>query len=72
MKKKLIVFHPAIAPYRVDFFNSIDEIFDAKFYFEFDNALEQTFDQKRLQEYLSSAYAFSSRQSYIYLLFQST
>ena len=45
MKKKLIVFHPAIAPYRVDFFNSIDEIFDAKFYFEFDNALEQTFDQ---------------------------
>ena len=53
MKKKLIVFHPAIAPYRVDFFNSIDEIFDAKFYFEFDNALEQTFDQKRLQEYLS-------------------
>ena len=35
MKKKLVVFHPAIAPYRVDFFNSLNKEFDSIFYFEF-------------------------------------
>lgn len=53
MKKKLVVFHPAIAPYRVDFFNSLDEAFAASFYFEFGNALEQNFDQQKLQARLT-------------------
>ena len=44
MKKRAIILHPAIAPYRVDFFNSLAKEFDASFYFEFDNALEQAFD----------------------------
>ncbi len=52
MKKKLVVFHPAIAPYRVDFFNSLDEEFDATFYFEFGDVLEQSFTQDRLRERL--------------------
>ena len=39
MKKRAIILHPAIAPYRVDFFNSLAKEFDASFYFEFDNAL---------------------------------
>ena len=43
MKKRAIILHPAIAPYRVDFFNSLAKEFDASFYFEFDNALEQAF-----------------------------
>ena len=38
MKKRAIILHPAIAPYRVDFFNSLAKEFDASFYFEFDNA----------------------------------
>lgn len=29
MKKKLLVFHPAIAPYRIDLFNSLNEYFDS-------------------------------------------
>lgn len=49
MKKRLVVFHPALAPYRVDFFNSLNEAFDASFYFEFGNPLEQNFDQQKLQ-----------------------
>lgn len=53
MKKKLVVFHPAIAPYRIDFFNSLNEEFDATFYFEFENTLEQNFNQKLLIDRLN-------------------
>lgn len=49
MKKKLVVFHPAIAPYRVDFFNSLNKEFDAIFYFEFGDVLEQSFAQDKLR-----------------------
>lgn len=48
MKQKAIIFHPAIAPYRVDFFNSLNNAFEAEFYFEFHNALEQSFQQDAL------------------------
>lgn len=51
--KKLIVFHPAIAPYRIDFFNSLNEHFDASFYFLYLDALEQSFDQEELISRLS-------------------
>ena len=36
MKQKAIVFHPAIAPYRIDLFNSLNDLYAAEFYFEFD------------------------------------
>ncbi|MGM9798161.1 MAG: glycosyltransferase [Parabacteroides sp.] len=49
---RTIIFHPALAPYRVDFFNSLSDAFDAEVYFEFNNPLEQTFDQQALQERL--------------------
>jgi len=49
MKKKLLVFHPALAPYRIDFFNSIVNKFDALFYFSNDNLKDQTFNQDRLR-----------------------
>lgn len=29
MKKKLLIFHPTIAPYRIDFFNSLNDEFEA-------------------------------------------
>ena len=51
-QKKIVVFHPAIAPYRIDLFNRIDEAFEAVFYFEFGDALEQSFEQARLRERL--------------------
>ena len=45
MKKKLVVFHPAIAPYRVDFFNSLNKEFDAIFYFEFEMCIRDRVDR---------------------------
>lgn len=49
---KVVVFHPAIAPYRIDFFNSLNKTFDVSFYFEFSNVLEQDFNQSILERYL--------------------
>lgn len=50
--KKLIVFHPAIAPYRIDFFNSLQADFNASFHFLYMDALEQSFDQDKLRKKL--------------------
>ena len=47
--KKLLVFHPALAPYRVDFFNALGLAFDATFYFSNANAKDQIFDQQQLR-----------------------
>ena len=52
MKQKAVILHPAIAPYRIDFFNSLNELYEAEFYFEFENALEQSFKQKELTDRL--------------------
>ena len=58
MKKKLVVFHPAIAPYRIDFFNSLNKEFDVIFYFEFGDVLEQSFAQDELRGRLEFAPRF--------------
>lgn len=50
--KKLVVFHPAIAPYRIDFFNSLNAYFEASFYFLHVDALEQSFNQEELKKRL--------------------
>lgn len=50
MKKKILVFHPALVPYRVDFFNSLNRVFISSFYFKFSNALTQEFDQDDLRK----------------------
>lgn len=49
-KKKILIFHPALAPYRVDFFNALYEAFDASFYFNLPNVIDQNFDQKELKK----------------------
>jgi glycosyltransferase involved in cell wall biosynthesis len=49
-KKKILIFHPALAPYRIDLFNSINENFEAEFYFFNRNLLNQKFDQENLQK----------------------
>ena len=36
-KKKLLIFHPALAPYRIDLFNSLNELFDLHVVFLYDN-----------------------------------
>lgn len=50
IKKKLVVFHPALPPYRIDVFNLLNERFNATFYFSNRNLLSQKFDQDRLQK----------------------
>lgn len=47
-KKKLLIFHPVLATYRVDQFNSLNEIFDLTVIFLFDNMWNYKMDQQRL------------------------
>ncbi|TDE08409.1 glycosyltransferase [Dyadobacter psychrotolerans] len=51
-KKKLLIFHQSLAPYRVDFWNKLNELFDLKLYFIYQNHLDQKFDQERLRNLL--------------------
>lgn len=46
---KLLVFHPEIAPYRVDFFNGLFARFDARLCFFFRNVRNQTFDSRKIE-----------------------
>ena len=68
MKKKLLIFHPALAPYRVDFFNSLGEAFDCTIVFLTRNNENQHFDQSKLlanatykYEYLDRHYKVAKR-----------
>lgn len=48
-KQTILMFHPALAPYRVDFFNELHRAFDAHFYFNLMNVSDQKFDQDDLK-----------------------
>lgn len=52
-RKKIIVFHPALAPYRIDILNSFDKYFDASFYFSNKNLMNQKFDQIELKNQIT-------------------
>jgi glycosyltransferase involved in cell wall biosynthesis len=58
--KELIVFHPALAPYRVDFFNQLASSFSSKFYFSLDNPKEQKFNQKILRSEINFQFNLNS------------
>ena len=45
---KILIFHPALAPYRIDFFNLLADMFDVHLVLLGTNLEEQKFDQKRL------------------------
>lgn len=49
---KNIIIHPAIAPYRIDFFNSLYCALDATVYCEHKDTLEQKFDRKLINDQL--------------------
>jgi glycosyltransferase involved in cell wall biosynthesis len=51
-RKKLLVFHQALAPYRIDLWNGLNKYFDADIYFIYGNLLEQKFNQDKLKEKL--------------------
>ena len=49
-KQRLLVFHPIIAPYRIDFFNSLSQEFEAKICLIWRNLHDQTFDYAKIEE----------------------
>ena len=50
MKKKMLIFHPAIAPYRIQFFNMIDKAFDVTVCLYYRNLKSQKFDYKSIEK----------------------
>lgn len=58
MKKKLLIFHPALAPYRVDTFNFLNKAFDLHVVFLYENLWNHTFDQWRLQKQVAFSHSF--------------
>lgn len=60
-KKKLLIFHPALAPYRVDQFNSLNELYDLEVVFLFDNLWNYKMDQSKLLSQLLFKVSFLLR-----------
>lgn len=58
MMKKLLIFHPALAPYRVDQFNALSQLFDLEVVFVFDNVWNHIFDQSKLLSQLQFKVSF--------------
>ena len=48
MKKRLLIFHPTIAPYRIDFFNDLYSAFDTLVCLQYWNLRDQTFDYNKI------------------------
>lgn len=49
-KKRLLVFHPTIAPYRIDFFNDLYQSFETRICLEYWNLKDQTFDYQKIYD----------------------
>lgn len=58
MKKKILIFHPALAPYRIDQFNLLSKIYELKVVFLLDNIDDNKFDQSRLLDELEFPHEF--------------
>lgn len=50
MKKRLLVFHRNIAPYRIDFFNSLNKEFEMRICLFYSNLTSQKFNYKELEQ----------------------
>lgn len=48
MKKKLLIFHRTIAPYRVDFFNTLYHSFETRICLQYKNLKNQKFDYEKI------------------------
>ena len=52
MKKRILVFHPTIAPYRIDFFNDLYGAFDMRVCLLYRNLKSQSFDYEKIMDQL--------------------
>lgn len=59
MKKNLLIFHPIIAPYRIDLFNSLAKLYNTQVCLFWRNLKDQTFDYSKIEE------QFNFKPSYI-------
>lgn len=57
-KKKLLMFHPALAPYRIDEFNALNSLYELKIVFLSENLWNQKFNQSRLLSQLTFRYSY--------------
>ena len=57
-KKKLLMFHPALAPYRIDQLNALSRLFDLEIVFLSENLWNQKFDQSKLLSQLDFHYSY--------------
>ena len=57
-KKRILIFQPALAPYMIDQYNFLGDIFDMKLFFFYDNVPNDKFDQKKLSSQLRHSYSF--------------
>lgn len=57
-KKKLLIIHPALAPYRIDYFNKLAELFEVEIIFLYKNLWNHQFDQTFLLQQLRCNYSF--------------
>lgn len=64
MRKKLLVFHPTIAPYRIDFFNDLCANFDTKICLRYENLRDQKFN------YTLISNQFSFKPYYLNMVFE--
>ncbi|WP_415356585.1 glycosyltransferase family 4 protein [Halioglobus sp. Uisw_031] len=60
-KPRVLIFHPALAPYRLDLFNAFGEVFNLKIVFLRKNLLNQKFDQKALLGKLNVEHSFLAK-----------
>lgn len=59
MKKNLLVFHPVIAPYRIDLFNALSRLYNTQVCLFWHNLKDQTFDYAKIEK------QFDYKPSYI-------
>lgn len=71
MQKKLMIFHPTIAPYRVDFFNDLYEGFLTEVFLYYKNLKSQKFNYKQIENkfrfmphYMKKLIGFGDRELY--------
>ena len=55
MNKRFLIFHPAVAPYRVDFFNALHDRLGAVVSLYYKNLKSQKFDYEKLKERFGEA-----------------
>lgn len=60
---KLLIFHPIIAPYRIDYFNALSKQFDTKICLLWKNLQDQTFDYSKIEEQFHFAPTYLTRKT---------